>query len=360
MINTIKSLNTKTTLALLLPVQILLVKFLSFFPNFIEVYYSNGVYTLTSKLLRYTFGWLPLSFGDLIFSILTCYIIYHVIKYFKSLFKNPKSAIVNIFSFISILYFCFHVFWGFNYYRLPLHESLKLNHEYSTGDLVDVTKKLIVKTNAIHFSITKNDSLKVTVPYTIEEIFNKSANGFKQLSKQFPYLDYTPKSIKTSLYSLNMSYSGYSGYFNPFSGEAQVNRLIPLFNFPMVTCHEEAHQLGYAAENETNFIGFMAAYQNDDIYFKYSGYSFALRYCLREVRRRDKTAYETLLKEVNPGIIENYKELINFWDSYENPLEPLIKSTYDTFLKANNQTKGIKSYSYVVALIVNYDKKNGL
>jgi len=40
--------------------------------------------------------------------------------------------------------------------------------------------------------------------------------------------------------------------------------------------------------------------------------------------------------------------------SYQNPLEPLFKKGFDTFLKANNQAKGIESYSYAVALFVNY------
>ena len=153
---------------------------------------------------------------------------------------------------------------------------------------------------------------------------------------------------------------GYSGYLNPFTNEAQVNGLIPLYNFPMVSCHEEAHQLGFAAENETNFIGCLASIHNDNIYFQYSGFVFALRYCLREILKRDKVKFEELKPHINIGIFKNFQENINFWNAYENPFETIFKSSYDTFLKANNQTKGIKSYSYVVALLVNYNKKTGL
>jgi hypothetical protein len=42
------------------------------------------------------------------------------------------------------------------------------------------------------------------------------------------------------------------------------------------------------------------------------------------------------------------------WAQYKNPLEPLFKSIYNNFLKANAQDKGIKSYSYVVGLIVGH------
>jgi len=37
-------------------------------------------------------------------------------------------------------------------------------------------------------------------------------------------------------------------------------------------------------------------------------------------------------------------------------LEPIFKVFYSHFLKANNQTKGIESYNYVVALLVDYLK----
>ena len=41
------------------------------------------------------------------------------------------------------------------------------------------------------------------------------------------------------------------------------------------------------------------------------------------------------------------------WKKYDNPFETYFKKVYDLFLKANNQTKGIKSYNLVVDLLVN-------
>ena len=75
---------------------------------------------------------------------------------------------------------------------------------------------------------------------------------------------------------------------------------------------------------------------------------------------RDENLYETLTEKINKGILNNYQEAYEFWDSYQNPLEPLFKESYSTFLKANNQDKGIESYSYAVALFVNYFKNHEL
>jgi hypothetical protein len=179
-------------------------------------------------------------------------------------------------------------------------------------------------------------------------------SGYDNLVQRFPHLEYHPKSLKKSLYSYPLTYMGFSGYLNPLTNEAQVDGLIPVFKFPTTTAHEIAHQLGYAAENEANFIGFMATTNNDNIYFKYAGYTFALRFCLNEIYRRDEALYEEMVLKVNEGILKNYREVRDFWEIHENPAEPLFKIFYSHFLKANKQSKGMQSYNYVVALIVNY------
>ena len=44
-----------------------------------------------------------------------------------------------------------------------------------------------------------------------------------------------------------------------YSGEAQVNDRIPKTGYPTTTCHEMAHQIGFAAENEANFVGLFSS-----------------------------------------------------------------------------------------------------
>ena len=187
-----------------------------------------------------------------------------------------------------------------------------------------------------------------------KEMFVLTENSFTNLQKTFPSLSLEPRSIKKSLWSLGLTYMGYSGYLNPFSGEAQVNGLIKSYKYPVVACHEQAHQLGYAKENEANFIATLAAIHNDNDYIKYTGYIFALRYCVNELSYRDEDKYIETLKDIHPGILASYKEMHDFWNRYDNPLEELSKSWYNLFLKANNQPKGIKTYSYMVALMVHY------
>ena len=352
--------NKKLIVALAIIPVFILVKSLAFFPEFVEQYYSKGLYQLTSKLFRYTLGWLPFSFGDFVYAFGIIYIIRWLYINRNRVIKDPKNWLIDVFAAFSIIYIAFHLFWGFNYYRLPLHKSLNLNAEYSTESLIEVTKKLIEKSNAIHLQITENDTIKVEFPYTKTEIINKVPVGYSNLQKAFPHLEYKGTSIKKSLLSFPLTYMGFSGYLNPLTNEAQANSMIPAFKIVTTASHEVAHQLGYAAENEANFIGCLAATSHEDIYFKYSGYTFGLRHCLHEIYKRDPDLYFQLKDTINKGILKNYQEARTFWENHENPIEPLFKKTYNTYLQANSQEAGMKSYSYVVALLVNYFENKSL
>lgn len=350
----------KTIIALAFIPSVLIVKILGSFPSFIETYYSNGLYIFLSKIERYVFGWLPFSFGDLVYGFGIIFIIRWLYFNGKRLFKDTKQWFIDVFSVITIIYAAFHLFWGMNYYRLPLHEALNIDEAYSTEELVNLVHRLTDKTNSIQQKLTNSDTLKVVMPFSKSTILKQAPDAYTILKKDFPHLAYHPRSVKKSLFSLPLTYMGFSGYLNPLTNEAHVDYLIPAYKLPTTTCHEIAHQLGYAAENEANFIGSMAAIYHPDIHFNYSGYAFALRHCLNELFRRDEDLYYKAVEKVNIGILKNYAEVRDFWNSYQNPTEPLFKATYSAYLQSNNQDKGIESYSYVVALLVNYYKQNQL
>ena len=348
--------NPKPYIAFSIVPLFLIVKLLKQFPEVVETYYSLGIYPVISSLFRYSLGWLPFSFGDLFYGFVIIYIIRWLIRNRRRILKDTKGWLIDVFAAISIIYFAFHLFWAMNYYRLPLHEKLEIEPDYTTEQLISVTEKLIEKSNALHNKLAKNDSTQIDIPYSKNEILNLVPGGYEALENEFPHLEYHPKSIKKSLFSLPLTYMGFSGYLNPLTNEAQINSLIVPYRYSMVASHEVAHQLGYAKENEANFIGGLAAINHQDIYFNYSGYTFLLKHCLIELYKRDHDLYLEISKTVNKGILKNYQEVQLFWDSYQNPAEPLFKTFYSRFLKANNQEKGMESYSYVVALIVNYLK----
>ncbi|MBU2996514.1 DUF3810 domain-containing protein [Cellulophaga baltica] len=352
--------NFKNIIALSIVPQILFIKWISHYPNLIERYYSDNLYNYISKFFRFLFGWIPFSIGDILYAILIILAIRYVFVKRKYIWDNKLIFLRNILFVLAVAYFTFHISWGLNYYREPIASKLNITENHDKEDLLDFVTLLISKTNEAQVAITNDSTKMVKNPYLNKVIFKKTIEGYARLKKIHPFLKYEQPSTKESLFSIGLSYMGYGGYLNPFTNEAQVNSLVPNFRFPVIAGHEMGHQIGYSAENETNLIGYLVTLNNDDRYFKYSAYAYALNYCLRDIKRNDKEAFEKLLLQINPGVKKNYQELAAFWKQYENVTEPIFKAIFSSFLKANNQKDGIESYSRVVLLLVSYHQKHPL
>ncbi|MBK86745.1 MAG: amino acid permease [Flavobacteriaceae bacterium] len=343
-------------LALSIFPQILMLKLLTYYPQIVETYYSNLLYPFISRLFHLVFGWLAFSVGDLIYTMSLIFILRWLYNLAKKGFKQQglKDDLIRIMVAVSSVYFMFHLLWGLNYYRIPIEQRLNLNYEYKTKTLIEVTQKLILYSNSLHSEISKDRSKRFEIPYDFKKISKKVAQGYKALSISYPFLAHGPPSQKQSLYSLPLAYMGFSGYLNPFTNEAQVNSKTPVNSMPLTLAHEQAHQLGYAAEDEANFVAFLATHNHKDPYLRYAAYTFALRYCLKDLYKRDKTTFEALTNNIHLGITKDFRNREKQWAQFENPLEPIFKRVYGGFLKANQQTQGIESYNQVVALVVNY------
>ncbi|POS01301.1 uncharacterized protein DUF3810 [Flavobacterium croceum DSM 17960] len=347
-------MKRKYSLTLFLIFQIVFLKVIAFFPEIIEQIYSNGLYVYISKITRTVFGKIPFSVGDIVYVFFIFYLLIQLWKTRKSWRLQWKKNVLNVVNVVSVAYFLFHFLWAFNYYRVPLHKKMNVNNEYTNTQLIAFTEKLIAKTNEIQVKLTHNKLKKVVPTYTISHIDSITQQGYDNLAKKYPNLSYTISSRKQSLLSVPLIYMGFSGYFNPFTGEAQVNNKLPLYTYPNVLCHEMAHQLGYGSEAECNFIGFLAGIDTDDLYCQYSALSNALNYCMNTIAEDDVKSFQQLKSKINQGVLQNYKETKLFWQQYDSFIDKGFHAFYDQYLKVNQQKDGIKSYSKYVGLLINY------
>ncbi|NKI32835.1 DUF3810 domain-containing protein [Croceivirga thetidis] len=349
----------KNGIALSLIPQIILVKWLGSYPELIERYYSEGIYPVISKFLRLLTGWIPFSVGDILYTVLVLLAFRYLYRNWKKIKSQPLFFLRDIGVVLSLAYFIFHLYWGLNYYRVPLTEKLDFQADYTQEELLEFTMKMVHTTNVLQLQLTKDVEKPVVIPYTTEEVYEMTLNSYKRASRVFPIFTYKQPSLKSSLFSLPLTYMGYGGYINPFTNEAQVNYKVPILRLPSISGHEVGHQIGYSSESDTNFIGLIVTSANKDVYFQYAAQSHGLAYCLSDLRRKDEKAYKTVLEKLNPGVLANFRELSEFWNRYENPTEPIFKAVFNAFLKANNQKDGIQSYNAVVGLMIGYDRAYG-
>ena len=347
----------------LLIILTILIKWVSWYPDWVEINYSQGVYPVISSVQRFLFGWIPFSVGDLFYGFLVLVVVFRTYKFFKFLFLRKLTrqffviAMQQGIFFLLFVYVFFNLLWGLNYNRKGIADQLELQVKgYTLADLDTLTSILQNRVNG--YAPFVNESQRDSFDRK-RTLFLNTEEAYKEAGKQFSFLKYSPRSIKPSLFSYLGNYLGFQGYYNPFSGEGQVNTTIPRFLEPFVTAHEVAHQIGYAKENEANFAGFLACRSYPSNVFRYSMYLDMYNYALGEVYRRDTSLARAFQNKAHPQIIKDQKEFRDFYQRYNNPVEDLIMWGYGHFLKANNQPAGKRSYNEVVSWLVAYYKKFG-
>ncbi len=348
-------------LVLILFIIALLIKLISLDSDIVEQYYSTGLYVFISRTLRFLLGWLPFSIGDVFYAAVILWLLVTLIRLVRSLFKKQftkQKFITGIRHFIQlvlIVYILFNTLWGLNYNRKGIAYQLQLHPQQETKDDLDsVTLLLLQKVN------TARRNLPTQVQYlSYQQSFSMAVEAYQNAEEKYPFLQYRFRSIKPSLYSLAGNYLGYSGYYNPFSAEAQVNVKMLPFTTPYVTCHEMAHQLGYATEDEANFVGYLAAKSSPDPQFQYSVYYDLFSYANSELFLFDSVAARENYKQLDTLVKRDIKTERLFWQHYENAIEPIITLLYGNYLKANNQPEGMKAYSHVTAWLIEYKRKYG-
>jgi hypothetical protein len=348
----------------LLIILTILIKWASWYPGWVEHYYTYGIYPAISYVQRLLFGWIPISIGDLFYSFLIIIIIYKLYRFFRLVFKKQftrqylTAGLQQSIFFILFVYVCFNLLWGLNYNRRGISVQLGIQvKRYSMEELNTLTFTLQNKLNQFASQVTEaqRDSFNKK-----SRLFTLSSNAYRQASVQYPFLKYNPVSVKPSLFSYLGNYLGFQGYYNPFSGEAQANTTIPRFLEPFVTAHEIAHQLGYAKENEANFVAFLAGRSSSSPVLKYSLYFDMYNYAIGEVYRRDTAAARVFQQNLHPQAVKDIKEYREFYRKYRNPVEPIIMWAYGHYLKANNQPAGKQTYNEVVAWLIAYYRKFGV
>jgi hypothetical protein len=162
---------------------------------------------------------------------------------------------------------------------------------------------------------------------------------------------------KSSLFGIIGNYMGYGGYYNPFTGEAQINTHMPAFMLPFIAVHEKAHQLGYAKESEANFMGYLAAMQSADSCLKYSANLEMFIYANNALRRSDSVAARNNFKALSPIAINDLKSYRAFVKKYQGPIDEFTTWFYTRFLRLNNQPEGMYSYNRGMIYVMRYLNK---
>lgn len=338
---------------------LLLIMFgLSFFPDWIERAYSQGLYPVLARSMQGLSGRVGFPVGDLVYGALALFVPLLVLLIGVMLLRKqvPAARRLTVIGLNTVLTAAvlFYIFWGMNYFRRPAAARFALDAECcAIADIREIAGMMVDSVNRYReflpdgFKVAKTDLRAGGI---------RAVKALSAARAGFPV--YAP-AIKPSLFGDLVSRLGTAGYYNPLTSESQINDRMPLPGKPFTICHELSHQMGFASEDEASFAGFLASVNSREPLFRYSAYYSVANDYLFELRLRDTVAFKSLRARLSPKVLGDFRHERTYWRSFHGKTTELSSAFYDRYLKFNNQENGLKTYNEVVRLITGWYRKEG-
>jgi len=324
---------------------------LSQFEGFVSFYSAHIYPSVQSGRLR-LFDLIPFSFGDVLYVLLGIWLLITSIRwvYYLRKFGAHKDrlwgSVLNTINTALIVYLLFLLGWGANYSKPPLSKSWKIN-DVRKGSRQARRAKDIAEVTAFNgFLLRKLNTvapLYRTLPY--EHIHTRAIAYYREFtdSKVKEHGLY----VKNTLFGYLMQRMAVDGYYNPFTGEGQVNPEVPVFMMPFTVSHEMAHQAGIAAEGDANLMAYALGTRASDPVFQYSAYLNLWLYANNRLYRYDSALANGFTRQLNPLTQAHLDTLEQISKEYHGMVTRATSDIYDKYLRMQHQEEGIHSYGNV-------------
>lgn len=283
--------------------------------------------------------------------------------------ENAFRWVSGVFLTVSVLMCLYAVNCGVNYQRESFSEKSGLEAEqYTAEELKAVCLWLTEEVNARAGLVERGGSgeMILTMPgaedrgsdppgeMPLQVLGDMAVQAMTKLAEVYPDLKGYYPHPKPVCISEILSYQNLSGVYSPFTVEANYNADMVDYNIPFTLCHELSHLRGFMQEEEANFIAFLACIGSGEQDFEYSGYLTGWVYCMNALRRTAAEEWQEVREELDEAAEADLRENSRFWDYYDGAVAEVSDKVNDTYLKANGQREGVRSYGRMVDLIIAY------
>ena len=333
----------------------------------VERIYSGKIYPVIAKILSAPSSFVNFSIAEIAVVVLTVlFVLIFIIRLCKLAFGKLRKRHINrvrFFSFLislgifaGIMLNLFYCFWGFNNYRVKLADSLQLDvRPRSVDELAYACEDLADRAAALRTIVTTDENGIYTIG-EYKEAFEKVKEAYENLGSRNQLFNIPVHKAKPVFASKALSKMGIAGIYTAYTAEMNVNVDQPDLYILADAAHETAHYMGFAREDEANFLAFYVSFFSDDANFRYSAAMHALANCSVKLYEQDSGRYYDLCeKHFTDGMkkdLDEYREYFN--QIRDDPVKTVSDKVNDAYLKHNGQTDGIKSYGNMIDLILAY------
>lgn len=253
--------------------------------------------------------------------------------------------------------------WALNHYAPPLGRELGIEtHAYAEQELADATRHYLREAASLAPRVPR-DGAGALCRQDFFELARVAGTSYEKLGERYGvFAGGSTAPVKALLLAGEpLLLSGHVGIFWSPTGEATVPLNCAVADQPYTMCHEAAHRLGIASEQEANFAAYLACSTSEDVRLAYAGNLSACGYCLNALWGQDPQAAKQLLEEMVavPELEQGVRLVMSdraatqeWYARYEGPFEEVGQAVNDSYLKGFGQQEGVRSYGLVVDYLI--------
>lgn len=336
------------------------------FPRFTEFAVTRGLFRAVSYPMEWLISLLPFSVTEWLVVLgipaglgLLIWWIVRLIRRPERRERLGRGCRVLAWG-LSLFLLLFMVMDGANFSRLPLADLMELpNRQYTAQDLYTLTADLAQQATDARAQLPEDENGCMTLSQPLSRMLRQGDAGYAVLRQTYPYLVTGTWRVKAVALSHQWSYTGYTGVYCPWLGEASVNVDVPDCELMHTVAHELAHTMGFAKENECNFLGYLACAASGQPEQVYSGALSAYIYCSNALYKADKALWKQAYARLSDGVRQDLQQRRDYWKQFQGQVMDSSQKVNDGFIKANGVESGVISYDEMVELLLRYYDREG-
>lgn len=272
------------------------------------------------------------------------------------LFKKRTAAVPALVFSAGLAVFSFYSLWGLAYRYSSLSARLApippASDEASTRRFIELAEGAARLVGHAASGLTHFEGDAGVVMARINAGLFEGASRLPRSIDASPIRSVAFGPVKFSRVSFALSRLQLSGYYFPWTGEAQINGDMPRTLWPRVAAHEKAHQRGFARENEATVIGVLTCLRSNDPRVFYSGTLGLYVNFDRELTRLDREARARVWAMLPARAVADFRNEAAFWKAHEGVAGAVSEKVNDTYLKTQGIRSGVRSYGETTRLIL--------
>lgn len=276
------------------------------------------------------------------------------------LFSKSVSSHFKLYS-RTVLYSLLFIFFTYafvfqsSYSRTPINEHLGLEEKEMTAENISEAMKVVShELNELSGEIAYSEEIGTFSEMTFPEMSREVLSSAKKASEKYSFYQGLPFKAKSIAFSVPMAYTGISGVYTFFTGEANINTEFSTYSLPFTIAHEYSHQLGIGSEMQAEFSALLICLESENSYVRYSAYSQVAITLLNTLFELDENAFYEAFSDIPHCLVNDIylssRSSQKYSETYADEIAKTINNTYLTL----SGDEGVVSYSLSSRLYVAY------